>query len=472
LTQKAHCHASAKRLIIDVEKDLMKKLFGTDGIRGVAGQSPLDPPTIHAVGLALAHHLGQSPRVLIGQDTRESSDWIAAALTAGLVAGGATVDSAGVIPTPAVAYLARAHKFSAGVVISASHNPWVDNGIKLFGPDGYKLPDATELAIEAEIFRRLASSTNNQQPTNNNLSVNETDRAEYIRSLLSAVPNLSLDGQRIVIDCANGAACAIAPQLFAELNGNGGGEMLLTHASPNGRNINENCGALYPRTVAAEVVAQHATMGITFDGDADRALFADENGKVVNGDAVLLLAARDLASQGLLTHSTVVATTMSNMGLEAALKRSGIRMLRAPVGDKYVLEEMLATGAALGGEQSGHILFTGRSTAGDGLLTALLLLDIIHRSGKTLTQLTADLKTFPQIIVNVHVREKRPLDSIPAVAAAIAAAEAALADSGRVVIRYSGTEALARVMIEAESEALMHHHANAIADAIRSELGV
>ena len=201
----------------------MKKLFGTDGIRGVAGQSPLDPPTIHAVGLALAHHLGQSPRVLIGQDTRESSDWIAAALTAGLVAGGATVDSAGVIPTPAVAYLARAHKFSAGVVISASHNPWVDNGIKLFGPDGYKLPDATELAIEAEIFRRLASSTNNQQPTNNNLSVNETDRAEYIRSLLSAVPNLSLDGQRIVIDCANGAACAIAPQLFAELNGNGGG---------------------------------------------------------------------------------------------------------------------------------------------------------------------------------------------------------------------------------------------------------
>ena len=358
------------------------------------------------------------------------------------------------------------------MVISASHNPWVDNGIKLFGPDGYKLPDATELAIEAEIFRRLASSTNNQQPATNNFSVNEADRAEYIRSLLSAVPNLSLDGQRIVIDCANGAACAIAPQLFAELNSNGGGEVILTHASPNGRNINENCGALYPRTVAAEVVAHHASMGITFDGDADRALFADENGKVVNGDAVLLLAARDLAAHDLLTNSTVVATTMSNMGLEAALKRSGIKMLRAPVGDKYVLGEMLATGAALGGEQSGHILFTGRSTTGDGLLTALLLLDIIHRSGKTLAQLTADLKTFPQVIVNVKVREKRPLDQIPTVAAAIAAAEGALADSGRVVIRYSGTEALARVMIEAESEAQMHHHANAIADAIRNELGV
>jgi len=450
----------------------MKKLFGTDGIRGVAGQSPLDPTTIHAVGLALAHHLGQSPRVLIGQDTRESSDWIAAALTVGLVAGGASVESAGVIPTPAVAHLARAHNFAAGIVISASHNPWVDNGIKLFGSDGYKLPDSTELAIEAEIFRHLESQNPEPRTPNPERQINESDRAEYIGSLLSAVPNLSLDGRRIVIDCANGAASAIAPQLFAELNGNGGGEVILTHASPNGRNINQDCGALYPQTVAAEVVQHHAAMGITFDGDADRALFADENGNVINGDAVLLLAARDLAARGLLTNSTVVATTMSNMGLEAALSRSGIKMLRAPVGDKYVLEEMLATGAALGGEQSGHILFTGRSTTGDGLLTALLLLDILHRSGRTLAELTADLKTFPQVIVNVKVREKRPLEQIPAVAAAISAAEAALADSGRVVIRYSGTEALARVMIEAESEALMQQHSSAIADAIRAELGV
>ena len=449
----------------------MKKLFGTDGIRAAAGQFPLDPTTIHAVGLALAHHLGDSPIVLIGQDTRESSGWIAAALSAGLLAGGATVESAGVIPTPAVAYLAHSRTFAAGIVISASHNPWVDNGIKLFGPDGYKLPDATELAIEADIFSRIELSSRSaaEGPASTLLlpSVNEADRAEYIHSLLAAVPNLSLGGHRIVIDCANGAASAIAPQLFAEL----GGTVILTHASPNGRNINEDCGALYPATVAAEVVQHHATMGITFDGDADRALFADENGKVVNGDAVLLLAARDLAARGLLTNSTVVATTMSNMGLEAALKRSGIKMLRAPVGDKYVLEEMLATGASLGGEQSGHIIFSGRSTTGDGLLTALLLLDILHRAGSTLAQLTADLKTFPQIIVNVHVREKLPLDQIPTVAAAIAAAELALADSGRVVIRYSGTEALARVMIEAESEAQMHLHANAIADAIRSELG-
>jgi len=445
----------------------MKKLFGTDGIRAVAGQPPLDPATVHAVGLALARHLGSSPRVLLGQDTRESSDWIAATLTAGLLAGGATVESAGVITTPAVAFLARAHGFSAGVVISASHNPWQDNGIKLFGPDGFKLPDTTELAIEEEIFRQLEKRSEIQQGSTPP-EVNEADRAEYVRFLLASVPSLSLDGKRIVIDCANGAASAVAPQLFSDL----GGEVLITHASPNGRNINEACGALHPAVVAAEVARKKASMGITFDGDADRALFADEHGNVVNGDAVLLLAARDLQARGLLVNDTIVATTMSNMGLEAALKRSGISMLRAAVGDKYVLEQMLATGAALGGEQSGHIIFSGRSTTGDGLLTALLLLDILHRAGKSLAELTADLKTFPQVIVNVKVREKKPLDTIPTVASAIAAAEAALADSGRVVIRYSGTEALARVMIEAESEQLMRHHADTIAAAIRAELGV
>jgi phosphoglucosamine mutase len=449
----------------------MKKLFGTDGIRGIAGQSPLDAPTIYAIGLALAHHLGASPRVLLGMDTRESGEWIAATLTAGLCAGGASVESAGVITTPAIAFLTRTHGFSAGVVISASHNPWQDNGIKVFGPDGYKLPDSTELAIEDEIFRQLAVSTAAPQRTIAP-QVNDADRADYVRFLLAAVPGLSLDGKRIVVDCANGAASPVAPQLFAELNENGGGEAIITHASPNGRNINESCGALHPSVVAAEVIAQKADLGITFDGDADRALFADEHGRVVNGDAVLLLAARDLQARGLLANDTVVATTMSNMGLEAALKRSGIQMLRANVGDKYVLEQMIATGAALGGEQSGHIIFTGRSTTGDGLLTALLLLDIVHRSGKSLGELVEDLKVFPQIIVNVKVREKRPLEGIPAVASAIRAAEVELADSGRVVIRYSGTEALARVMIEAESEPLMRHHADTIADAIRAELGV
>jgi phosphoglucosamine mutase len=448
----------------------MKKLFGTDGIRAIAGEAPLDPPTVYAIGLALAHTLAARspmPRVLLGMDTRESSDWISATLTAGLSAGGTSVESAGVITTPAVAFLTHTHGFAAGAVISASHNPWQDNGIKLFGPDGYKLPDSVELAIEAEIFHQLAGLTTPPQQAVAP-KVNEADRAEYVNFLLAAVPCLSLDGRRIVLDCANGAASAVAPQLFADL----GGEVIITHASPNGRNVNEACGALHPEIVAAQVKHHQASMGITFDGDADRALFADETGSVVNGDAVLLLASRDLQARGLLTNSTVVATTMSNMGLEAALKRSGIQMFRAAVGDKYVLEQMIATGAALGGEQSGHIIFTGRGTTGDGLLTAMLLLDIVHRSGKSLTELVADLKVFPQVIVNVKVREKKPLEAIPSVAAAIRAAEAELADSGRVVIRYSGTEALARVMIEAESESLMRHHADTIAAAIRNELGI
>ncbi|GAC1357830.1 MAG: phosphoglucosamine mutase [Acidobacteriaceae bacterium] len=455
----------------------MKKLFGTDGIRGIAGQSPLDPATVYVIGFALAQSLKtgtSAPKVLLGMDTRESSNWIAAALTAGLDAGGGSVENAGVITTPAIAFLTREHGFAAGVVISASHNPWEDNGIKLFGPDGFKLPDATEIAIEKEIFRALESSQHQDAPLQStdpaNLTappVNERDRAAYVRFLLAAVPGLSLANRTIVIDCANGAASSVAPQLFRDL----GGEVVIAHASPNGRNINEDCGALYPQVVAAEVVEQRASLGITVDGDADRCLLADEHGRVVNGDAVLLLAARDLQSRGLLSGNTVVATTMSNMGLEAALKRSGIAMLRAPVGDKYVLEEMQRCGAALGGEQSGHIIFSGRSTTGDGLLTALLVLDIIHRTGKSLAELVADLKVFPQIIVNVRVRERRPLEGIAPVAEAIRAAELELAESGRVVIRYSGTETLARVMIEADSEVAMRTHAENIAKAIRQEIG-
>ena len=448
----------------------MKKLFGTDGIRAVAGQSPLDPRTVHAIGIALAKSLGESPKVLLGMDTRESSEQIAGTLTDGLTAGGATVENAGVITTPAVAHLTAAHGFATGIVISASHNPWEDNGIKLFGPDGYKLPDATELKIEAEIFGQLEAGGEayDSWAATAAPEVNEADRAEYMRFLLASVPGLSLDNHTVVIDCANGAASAVAPQLFADLGGN----VIVTHASPTGRNINLGCGALHPEVVAAEVTKHKAYLGITFDGDADRVLFADEHGRVVNGDAVLLLAARDLAAQGKLAHQTVVATTMSNMGLEAALGRSGIKMLRAPVGDKYVLEQMLATGATLGGEQSGHILFSGRSTTGDGLLTALLVLDVMHRAGKSLAELTSDLKTYPQVIVNVKVREKRPLETVPAVAKTITEAEQALAGTGRVVIRYSGTEALARVMIEAEDENAMRHHAEAIAGAIRGELGI
>ncbi|MGA7525279.1 MAG: phosphoglucosamine mutase [Acidobacteriaceae bacterium] len=446
----------------------MRKLFGTDGIRAVAGEAPLDEKTLDAVGLALAHQLKASngtPRVLLGMDTRESSEWIAATLTGGLMEGGARVESAGVITTPGIAYLARRHGFSAGVVISASHNPWQDNGIKVFGSDGYKLPDETELRIEEEIFRRLEGK---RAPAKGPApAVDAKYRADYERFLRAAVPGLDLNGLEVVLDCANGAASAIAPELFADL----GGQIRLTHAAPNGRNINANCGALHPEVVAAETKAAGADLGVTFDGDADRAMFADADGKVVNGDAVMLLAARDMQLRAMLRNNTVVATTMSNMGLEAALRRNGIRMLRAPVGDKYVLERMQQENASLGGEQSGHILFPHLATTGDGLLTALVVLDVVRRSGKALHELIADLKVFPQVIVNVRVREKKPLDQIATVTETIRDAETELAESGRVVVRYSGTEALARVMIEAESEDAMRRHADRIAAAIRSELG-
>jgi len=448
----------------------MRKLFGTDGIRAVAGEAPLDPKTIYAVGVALAHQLKdkQQPGVILGMDTRESSEWIAAVLAAGMAKGGAAVESAGVITTPAIAYLARKHHFSAGVVISASHNPWHDNGIKIFGGDGYKLPDEVELRIEEEIFKQLASV---EAPDASTLTPPKSEprfRAEYEEFLLSAVPGLQLGDLKLVLDCANGAASAIVPELFAKV----GGTVKLTHDQPDGRNINANCGALYPATVAAETKTTHSDIGVTFDGDADRALFADAQGRVVNGDAILLLMARDLKAKKLLRNDLVVATTMSNMGLEAALRRDQIKMLRAPVGDKYVLEMMQANSASLGGEQSGHILFPHLATTGDGLLTALVVLDLVRRSGKPLHELTADLKVFPQVIVNVRVKEKQPLMQIERIAATIQAAEAELDGNGRVVVRYSGTEPLARVMIEAESEETMRHHADAIAEAIRSTLGV
>jgi phosphoglucosamine mutase len=451
-----------------------RKLFGTDGIRAVAGEAPLDAATVFAVGLALAHSLRRAtpqPRVLLGRDTRESSPWIAATLAAALHQAGAHAESAGVITTPAVAFLARKHGFHAGIVVSASHNPWADNGIKLFGGDGFKLPDAVELAIEEEIFHHAAQIKPPDPQSLPPIEDNSGFQTDYIRFLLESLPGLTLGNLKIVADCANGAAAAIAPELFRRLNAGGRAEVTLLNTAPDGRNINLVCGALHPEFVAAETKKRGAHLGLTFDGDADRCLLADSCGNVINGDAILLMTARDLKARNLLTGDLVVATTMSNMGLEAALKRSGIGMMRAPVGDRYVLEEMQKANAALGGEQSGHILFPHLATTGDGLLTALVVLDLIARTGKSIEELTADLKVFPQTIVNVRVREKKPLDSIPPVAKAIGAAQEDLKESGRVVVRYSGTEPLARVMIEAEDEARMKHHADAIAAAIRGALG-
>jgi phosphoglucosamine mutase len=377
-----------------------------------------------------------------------------------------------VITTPGVAFLARSQGFDAGVVISASHNPWTDNGIKIFSGDGYKLPDARELAIEKEIFALLQSDAvpaPDSSPEVSSLPGEESLRHAYVRWLASGV-STDLSGLRVAVDCGNGAATAEAPELFGALKV----DTTFLHSAPDGQNINENCGALHPETVARFVADQLGSLdvGVTFDGDADRALFCDANGRVANGDAVLLLAAREMQSRGVLANATVVATTMSNMGLELALKRSGIRMLRANVGDKYVLAEMQRVGATLGGEQSGHILFRdGEATTGDGLLTALRVLEIMVRTGNPLADLVGDLKVFPQTIRNVRVREKVPFAQIPAVQAAITAAERELDGNGRVVVRYSGTEALARVMIEAESKEQIDRLAESIVGSIQSALG-
>jgi phosphoglucosamine mutase len=453
-----------------------RQLFGTDGIRGVAGEFPLTRDNVYLIGRALGHDLVRTnakARVVIGQDTRESSGWIADRLWQGLAAAGVEVRSAGVITTPGVAYLARSRKFDAGVVISASHNPWTDNGIKVFSGDGYKLPDARELAIEKEIFALLndaaAPPEADSTPPMATLPGEAELRHSYVRWLAGNI-TADLSRLRIAVDCANGAATAEAPELYQSLKV----EAAFLHSAPDGQNINEGCGALHPETVARFVSENKGKfdLGVTFDGDADRALFSDAEGKVVNGDAVLLLAAREIQARGTLANATVVATTMSNMGLELALKRFGIRMLRANVGDKYVLEEMQRVGATLGGEQSGHILFRDAdATTGDGLLTSLRVMEIMVGSGKSLAELVDDLKVFPQVIRNVRVREKIPFAQVPAVHTVISDAERELDGVGRVVVRYSGTEALARVMIEAESKEQMDRLAESIVGAIRSALG-
>ena len=454
-----------------------RQLFGTDGIRGVAGEFPLTKQSTYLIGRALGHDLlRDQPRAqaLIGQDTRESSRWIADRVAEGLAAVGVDVHSAGVITTPGVAYLARSRRMAAGIVISASHNPWTDNGIKVFSGDGFKLTDERELAIEKEIFALLqnpasADDTALKVPRPSLPGESEL-RQSYIKELAASVKS-DLSKLRVLVDCANGAAAAEAPELFRTL----GIQATFIHVSPDGKNINEQCGALHPETLGKQVAEARGQfdLGVTFDGDADRALFCDAQGRVVNGDAVLLASARDMHAGGTLKADTVVSTTMSNMGLEIALKNSGIRMLRANVGDKYVLEEMLKTGATLGGEQSGHIIFRdGDSTTGDGLLTALRLMDIIVRSKKPLAELIADLKVFPQKIQNIRVREKVPFAQVPAIHGAIHSAERELDGKGRVVVRYSGTEALARVMVEAESEAQMQSITAAIAGEIQKALGV
>ena len=445
-------------------------LFGTDGIRSVAGEYPLDRKTVHAVGMSLGKYVldsGQERRVVIGMDTRESGAWLAAEVSGGLARCGVAADFAGVTTTPGVAYLARTGPFAAGVMISASHNPYQDNGIKLIGHSGYKLPDEQEELLEKEIFSVLERGVDSRPAQ---LEVDNFLDRRYIDYLAGTIPQ-GLTGMRILADCANGSASSLAAELFERL----GARVSAIHCSPDGRNINLNCGSLHLEPLRAAVLANKADAGVAFDGDADRALFVSSSGKIIDGDAVLLLTARYLKQKGRLAgndgHPAVVATVMSNLGLERALRSDGIEMIRTPVGDKYVLEEMIRRGAALGGEQSGHIIFHDYATTGDGMLTALRVFEVMRDAGTGLDELTRDLEIYPQRLVNVRVRERRPIEELAGVKAEIHAAEASFGDAGRVLVRFSGTEPLARVMVEGPDLKRVEDFANRIAAQIRRELG-
>jgi phosphoglucosamine mutase len=440
-----------------------KQLFGTDGIRAVAGEYPLDPATIFAFGAALGRDALGAGEILVGADTRESSPWIAELVAGGLESSGARVRYAGVVTTPGVAYLTRTGPFVAGVMISASHNPYQDNGIKVFGHSGFKLPDAEEHAIEREIFRLRELGV---APAPAALTVDETLVRQYLEYLASA-SSVRFDGVTLAMDCGNGAASLLGPSLFRRL----GARVQALFCAPDGRNINLDCGALYVQRLRDAVLAHRADFGVAFDGDADRAIFVASSGKIVDGDAVLLVSARAMKAAGHLPGDTVVSTVMSNLGLERALAREGIRMTRTPVGDKYVLEEMVRLGAALGGEQSGHVIFRDCSTTGDGLLTALRLFEIARRAGVGLDELTAGLEVYPQRLVNVRVREKKGLTELPSVALEIRLVEEAFAGAGRVLVRFSGTEPLARVMVEGPDLEQVETFSARIADAIRREMG-
>jgi len=445
---------------------LSRQFFGTDGIRGVAGAAPMDARTAHALGVALGlwakDHSDGAPEVVIGMDTRESGTWLAEQVAGGLARSGVSARFAGVITTPGVAYLTRTGHFVAGVMISASHNPYEDNGLKVISHSGYKLADDVELHLESLMLAWLSSGV---EPVSSPLSADAALDNLYTDYLASTV-----SGQfpfKLVVDCANGAATEVAPRLFNRL----GAKVDWIGASPNGRNINLDCGSLHLDNLRQRVLETGADLGIAFDGDADRALFVAGNGHIVDGDAVLFLAGTYLKGSGQLPANLVVATVMSNLGLQKALESKGIQMLRTPVGDKYVLEEMVKRGAVLGGEQSGHVIFLKHATTGDGLLTAIRVLEIVRDSGTSLEALVAEIKNFPQKLVNIRVKVRRPLAELESVQTEIAAAEREFNGSGRVVVRFSGTEPLARVMIEAKTHKDVDKWTTRIANAIRAELG-
>ena len=442
------------------------RLFGTDGMRGRAGEWPLDPITVRRLGAAIVRVLDHSspPRLLIGRDTRESGGWIERELAYGATLAGASVTAGGVLPTPAVAYITRTSDVSLGAVISASHNPFEDNGIKVFSGGGQKFTEDLERQVEAAIADDSWTVPEGEAP-----AVPEEDlTGRYREHLRRVLPDAKrLTGTRLVVDCANGATTSVAPRVFADV----GFDVDLIGASPDGRNINLGCGSTHPEAMAARVVEVGAVAGVAFDGDGDRAILADERGRLVDGDGVMLMCARHLKAAGRLRGDTVVATVMSNIGLELALAESGIRLLRTQVGDKYVMEEIVRGGYSLGGEQSGHVIFSDHLFTGDGIATSLSVLGVMMETGRSLSSLAGELVTYPQVLVNVRVRERRDLASVPQVAAVMNEVEQALDGHGRLLVRYSGTEPLLRIMLEGRDRDEIARWANDIAEVVKAELG-
>ena len=444
-----------------------ERLFGTDGVRGKAGHYPLDHATVRRLGAAVVRALPRgaaSPRLLVGRDTRESGEWIEAELAHGASGEGATVVSAGVVPTPAVAYLTRSSGYDLGIVISASHNPFEDNGIKVFSGKGEKFTEDVERHVEA-----IIADPSWRTPDGEPGGVAATQRVKpYLDHLRVVFPEVaSLGPFKLAIDCANGATTPVAPQLFMGL----GIELVVIADEPDGHNINLQAGSTHPELLAKTVVERECDMGVAFDGDGDRAIFVDHRGHVVNGDAVLLMCGRQLQRESRLSGNVIVATVMSNIGLEIACRESGIEMVRTAVGDKYVMEEMMKRGATLGGEQSGHVIFSDYLYTGDGLCTALNVLRTIAVTGRTLSDLASDLTNYPQVLLNVRVRQKVDLKTVPPVAEVIDRVERRVAGDGRVLIRYSGTEPLLRVMIEGKNQDDIRTWAQEIIDVVKENVG-
>ena len=442
----------------------MGRLFGTDGVRGKAGEAPLDHETVRRLGSALTRSLrrGAEPvRFLVGRDTRESGTWIEQELARGIRAEGATITSAGIIPTPAIAYLTPRVGYTAGLVISASHNPFEDNGIKVFSGAGEKFTEARENEVEAHLLDEAAAP-----PIAG--PVEQLDyRSEYIGHLREILLDSRARGLRVVVDCANGATTTIAPRLFEEL----GIAADFIGCTPDGRNINLDCGSTHPERLARAVVEGGYRLGVAYDGDGDRAIFVDAAGRIVDGDAVMFLCAKQMRDEGRLKGNALVATVMSNIGLEIALREAGIGLVRCPVGDKYVMEEMIRRDLAFGGEQSGHVIFSEYLFTGDGLATSLYVMRTMLATGRELADLAGELTSYPQVLMNLRVARKVDLATVPEVAAAIADVESRLAGQGRLLIRYSGTEPLLRVMLEGKDRADIGRWGQQIIDAVKLHLG-